>query len=243
MIFPHESYNSCSDLSEISQRIFFDSEIAAKFSLSKTKSRHTFLYGIAPEFKRVLLYDVKSLSFFTVFFYETLNTDLQMCQTNVAVRFWNDKTGLAETKYFDSQFLRRLTVQNLFGSLYEFMNELKKTKLFQLAVDGLTVNWNVFDLLDDELVSDNFSKILNIASFPKHTIHGSLKNGFQKSTWNMDKLLKSIFSILHDSPVKSDVYLQEGDTGKFPLRLVSLRYRLWFKCLASFESTVVLTCI
>ena len=68
MIFPHESYNSCSDLSEISQRIFFDSEIAAKFSLGKTKSRHAFLYGIAPEFKRVLLYDVKSLSFFTVFF-------------------------------------------------------------------------------------------------------------------------------------------------------------------------------
>ena len=106
MIFPHESYNSCSDLSEISQRIFFDSEIAAKFSLGKTKSRHTFLYGIAPEFKRVLLYDVKSLSFFTVFFDESLNTDLQMCQTNVVVRFWNDKTGLAETKYFDSQFLR-----------------------------------------------------------------------------------------------------------------------------------------
>ena len=243
MIFSHESYNSCGDLSEIFQRIFFDSEIVAKFSLGKTKSRCTFFYGIAPEFKRVLLYDVKSSSFFTVSFDESLNTDLQMCQMNVVVRFWNDKTGLAETKYFDPQFLRRPTVQNLFGSLYESMSELKKTKSFQLAVDGPNVNWNVLDLLDDELVSDNFSKTLNITNCAQHTVHGSLKNGFQKSTWNMDKLLKSIFSILHDSSVKSDVYLQEGDIDKFPLRLVSLRYRFWFKCLASFESTVVLTWI
>ena len=40
MVSSHESYNSCSDLSEIFQRMFFDSEIAAKFSLGKTKSRY-----------------------------------------------------------------------------------------------------------------------------------------------------------------------------------------------------------
>ena len=59
----------------------------------------------------------------------------------------------------------------------------------------------------------------------------------------MDKLLKFIFWILHDSPARRDIYLQEGDTDKSPLRLVSVRYRLWFKFLASFESFVVLTCI
>ena len=45
-----------------------------------------------------------------------------MCQMDVAVRFWNDKTGLAETKYFDSQFLRRPTAQNLCDSLYKSMS-------------------------------------------------------------------------------------------------------------------------
>ena len=121
------------------------------------------------------------------------------------------------------------------------MSELEKNKLLQLAMNGPNVNWNVLDLLDDKLVSDNFSKTLDIGSCAQHTIHGSLKNGFQKSTWNMDKLLKSIFWILHDSPARRDVYLQEGDT--VPLRLVSLRYRFWFKFLVSFESTVILTCI
>ena len=45
-----------------------------------------------------------------------------MCQMDVAVRFWNEKTGLAETKYFDSQFLRRPTAQNFCDSLYKSMS-------------------------------------------------------------------------------------------------------------------------
>ena len=243
MIFSHESYNSRRDFSEISQRMFIDSEIAAKFSLGKTKSRYTIFYGIAPEFKRVSLYDVKSSPFSTVSFDEILNVDLEICQIDVAVRFWNDKLAFAKTKYFDSQCLRRANAQNLFDSLYESMSELEKSKLLQLSMDGPSVDWNVLDLLDDQLVSDNFSKILNTGSCCQHTVHGSLKSGFQKSTWNMDKLLKFFFWILHDSPATRDVYLQEGDTNKFPLRLVSLRYRLFFKFSAFFGSIVVLTCI
>ena len=109
-------------------------------------------------------------------------------------------------------------------------------------MDRPNVNWNVSDLLDDKLMSENFSETLNIGSCAQHAVHGSLKNGFQKSTWNMNKLLKCIFWILHDSPARRDFYLQEWNTDKFPLRLVSVRYRLWFKFLASFEPTVVLTC-
>ena len=59
-----------------------------------------------------------------------------MCQMDAAVRFWNDKTGLAETKYFDSQFLRWPSAQNLFDSLYESMSKPEKNKLLQLAMDG-----------------------------------------------------------------------------------------------------------
>ena len=75
---------------------------------------------------------MKSSPFFTVSFDESLNADLQMCQIDVVVRFWNDKTGLVETKiYFDSQFLGRPTVQNLFDGVYKSMGELEKNKLFQ----------------------------------------------------------------------------------------------------------------
>ena len=69
-------------------------------------------------------------------------------------------------------------------------------------MDGPDVNWNLLDLFDDKLVSHNFSKTLIIGSCAQYTSHDLLKNGLQKSTWNMDNLLKSIFWILHDFPAR-----------------------------------------
>ena len=63
-----------------------------------------------------------------------------------------------------------------------------------------------------------FLRLLHIGSCAQHTIHGALKDGFQKSTWKIDKLLKSTFWLLHDSPARRDVYLTEGDSDTFPLR-------------------------
>ena len=51
LVLTHENYNSCSDLAPLFQRMFSCHEIAEHFSLSKTKSKNTMLYGIAPEFK------------------------------------------------------------------------------------------------------------------------------------------------------------------------------------------------
>ena len=79
-----------------SRECFLIVKLLQSFQCVKKKSRYTILYGIAPEFKKVLLYDVKSSPFFTVCCDESLNTDLQMHQMDAAVRFWNDKTGLAE---------------------------------------------------------------------------------------------------------------------------------------------------
>ena len=53
----------------------------------------------------------------------------------------------------------------------------------KLAMDGPNVYWT---LLDDKLMSDNFSKTLNICSCAQLSVHGSLRHGFQNSTWNMD---------------------------------------------------------
>ena len=64
---------------------------------------------------------------------------------DVAIRFWNDKTGLAARKYLYSQCLWRPTAQNLFDSLYKSMGELEKNTLLQLAMDGPNVNSNVLD--------------------------------------------------------------------------------------------------
>ena len=41
------------------------------------------LYGIALEFRKMLLYDVNQSPFFSISFDESLNSELQMCQMDV----------------------------------------------------------------------------------------------------------------------------------------------------------------
>ena len=67
-------------------------------------------------------------------------------------------------------------------------------------MDGPNVNWNVLNILDDKLESGNFPKTLNLGSSAQHTVHGVFKDGFQKSSWKIDNLLKSAFWLLNDSP-------------------------------------------
>ena len=83
--------------------MFPDSEIASQFTLGKTKARYAMLYGIAPEFKKQLIYDINSSPFYTVPFDESLNSQVQMRQMDVGVWYWNNRKNIAETRYFHSK--------------------------------------------------------------------------------------------------------------------------------------------
>ena len=74
------SYKSCANLGAMFQVMFPESKIASQFTLGKTKARYTMLYGIAPEFKKQLIYDINASTFYTVSFDESLNSQVQMSQ-------------------------------------------------------------------------------------------------------------------------------------------------------------------
>ena len=79
-------------------------------------------------------------------------------------------------------------------------------------------------MLDDKLEANNFRRTLNIGSCAQYIIHWALKEGIHKTVWNLDKLLKSLFWLFNDSPVRRKAYLVKGDTDKFPPRLALLLY-------------------
>ena len=118
---------------------------------------------------------------------------------------------------------------------------VNKAKLLQLAMDGPNVNWNVLNIMDNKLGSENFPKTLNIGSCAQRTVYEAFKDGFQKSFWKIGNLLKSAFWCLNDSPARRDIYLTEGSTNTFPIRFsggcfLGLWAAFWFNfnyCLRS----------
>ena len=89
-----------------------------------------------------------------------------------------------------------------------------------MAVDGPSVNLSVLNMLDNKSEGNNFSKTINIGSCLQHTVHGTLKVGATKTEWGIDKILKTLFWILRDSPARRANYVREGGSEVFPLRYV-----------------------
>ena len=218
MVNQHLSYNLCSHVSELFSAMFPDSEVAQKFSMRKTKSRYMTIYGLAPYFKKELLKKINSSLFYSVSFDESFNSELQKCQMDINVLYWDTKKNIAVTRYFDSAFLDRSNASNLLDSLQESTKPLLGEKFLQLAMDGPNVNWNVLDGLDEQLIKNGHTKTINIGSCAQHIVHGAHQNGFCKIDWNIDKVLKSMYLLLNDSPARGSIYREVGNTDKFPLR-------------------------
>ena len=67
------------------------------------------------------------------------------------------------------------------------------------------------------LVGDNYSKTLNVGSCPQHTVYGAFKTG-ATNDWDVHKILKSMFWLLHDSSADRNVFVTDGGSDVFLLR-------------------------
>ena len=119
--------------------------------------------------------------FYSVSFDESSNSELQKCQMDINVRYWDTEQNVAVTRYFDSAFLDRPNASNLLESLQESTKPIPGEKFLQLAMDGPNVNWNVLDGLDEQLVENGHTKTMNIGSCVQHIVHCALQNGFCKT--------------------------------------------------------------
>ena len=100
----HFSYRSCLDINKLFQKIFPDSSVANYFSLSKIKCAYIVHFGIAPYFKNKLLQAANVSPFHSILFDESLNSNLQYCQMDVHVRFWDSTSGKALSRYLTWQY-------------------------------------------------------------------------------------------------------------------------------------------
>ena len=185
------------------------------------------LYGLAPHFKSRLREAINSSIYYSLSFDESLNSVEQKCQLDVNVRFWNECRNIVKTRYYDSKFLDRPNAENLFESIRDASNGLRQENFLQLAMDGPNLNWEVLKKTDEMLVKNDYSKTINIGRCPQRTVHGAFETG-ATNDWDVRKILKSMFWFLHDSPARSNIYVN----------------RRWIRCISTkvlFSTLTVIT--
>ena len=224
MVETHQSYRSCDGMPKVFRRMFKTSPVAQKFQMQKDKSRYTMIYGIAPVFRTNLIKMISSSPWFGVSFDESFNRQQQRCQMDVNIRHWNNNKNIAESAYLTSRMLLRPNADNLKDEIFASIDQLDKNKFLHLAMDGPSTNWLVLDLVDEFLSDGGFIRTINIGSCSLHILHGAFGTGILYTEWKLGKLMKAMFKILDESPMRRDIYLREGTSGKFPSTFSDTRW-------------------
>ena len=111
------SFQSCLDLNNLFKTMFYDSDVAKCFALSKTKCSYYITYGVAPFYKGNLIADIKKSPYYTLYFDESMNRILQTEQMDACIRYWCVKSNMVKTRYLGSEFFDRPNADNIANSI------------------------------------------------------------------------------------------------------------------------------
>jgi hypothetical protein len=212
IVMNHLSFRSCLDIGETFQQMFPDSEIAKKFTLSKTKAAYSIVHGRAPFFKETLDQQIRDCQVFVACFDEALNRVAQRGQMDIVIRYWNGNDDQVASRYFTSVFLGHATAADLLLKFKEGLSVLSLQKLIQVSMDGPSVNWKFLP------------QLLDLGSCGLHVIHGAFQTGHKAASWAVNETLRGLFGLFKDSPVRRADYISQTGNALFPKKCCQVRW-------------------
>ena len=112
----------------------------------------------------------------------------------------------------------RPNADNLHDELHNALQSLPEKNMLQMSMDGPNTNWKVFELLFSYRNEKEWSNLLNLGSCGLHIVHGAFQTGIKATNWEVEKVLKAMFKLFHDSPARRDLYIKLTKNEKFSLR-------------------------
>lgn len=133
-VLKHKSLNSVQMDMLVMKKMFCDSKIAEKICLSPAKAAYIIHFGLAPYFKAELDASIMETNEYVICFDEALNKIAQMGQMDILIRFFNSKTHLVQTHYYNSVFLKHASAEILLEKFKEGIGVLKLKHILQVRL-------------------------------------------------------------------------------------------------------------
>ena len=213
------SFNSMCDMSKLFQLIF-PATTADKFALGKTKYMHAINYGLSPYLFGELLRSRKSCGE-VVCFDEVLNKIVQKCQMVNIIWYYDNDINKVASCYFSSSFLGSSSAKDILESCLEFVNKLCIQMIQQISMDQSNVNWSFLRLFQETLdEKDPALKLFSLGSCGLHVISITFAYGHKHSSWEIHKLLRSLYWLFKDTPARRSIFAEVTGETKFPKNFV-----------------------
>ena len=204
--------------------MFPGSPTAQNFSLGADKLRYVMVHGITPYCYEMLKKEVDASDFYTVMFDESLNSVTQSSQMDILVRFWDNTTNTAKIRFWKTTYLGHATHKDLHDGFTKATADLDISKVVQLSMDGPNVNWKFAECLFRDRNEIGLSDLINFGSCSLHIVNGAFQTGATATAWDLKKILKATWQILHDSPARRDDFVSETDADVYPLPFCGTRW-------------------
>ena len=92
----------------------------------------------------------------------------------------------------------------------------------QIGMDGPNVNLKLHKLYveDRQKADPDMPEVIDIRTCSLHVVHGAFRTGVQKSGWDMEIILKSLWHLFHDTYQRRTTYTDITGSDVFPLSFV-----------------------
>lgn len=136
-------------LKQLFGAMLLNSKIAKYFKISKTKLSYI-LFSLAEYFPNNPINLAKQSPFFSLLFDKSHNQILNKLQMDLQIRFYDNTTGEAWSRYLDSRLVYQPNAVNLADNMTNSTKNLDSAKML-IEIDGPNVNWPIFDKRNGEL--------------------------------------------------------------------------------------------
>ena len=65
--------------------------------------------------------------------------------------------------------------------------------------------------------SEELPPLRQIGACGLHTMHGSMKAGVENSNWNIGKIIRAAWKLLHEAPARRELFEKVTETCIYPL--------------------------
>ena len=214
------SDNSADDFENILRRICPNDKVAEKFQMGQKKLMYVANCGLFPYFKQSSKDLILKSPLIVALFDDSLNKTSQKSEMDLQVRYWDD----SEKKVVVRLFLGHTCSNDLVKTFNDGFNELDLTKLVQISMDGPNSNLKFLSEMKKLRTEDELASLIDIGSCNLHVIHGAFKTGSESTGWNLHKILKGAFMLLHDTPARRDDYFNLTGSSEYPLQFCGTRW-------------------
>ena len=134
------------------------------------------------------------------------------------VRYWDPIENRVKVRYYNSTFLEHGTHADLLNHFESITNDLPSYKVYQVSMDRPNINLKFYKEFSRLYKEENCHCLIDIGTCSLHTVHNSFRTGVEATGWNVKKVLKGAFHVLHHSPARRKDYESQTGSTTYPFK-------------------------